>query len=135
VRLRELVTKVLINPIIRTRTRYFRHAYHPTRDNILCCVRALYNFHSSSSVSKALMTPDNTLSLEILTTISLCHCPHMALTIRLLNCNSGELLVQYDHQTREGPSSSQRGCYIRTITASVQLKNKITGRESHGAWW
>jgi hypothetical protein len=26
---------VLINPIIRTRTRYFRHAYPPTRDNIL----------------------------------------------------------------------------------------------------
>jgi hypothetical protein len=25
---------VLINPIIRTRTRYFRHAYHPIRDNI-----------------------------------------------------------------------------------------------------
>jgi hypothetical protein len=25
---------VLINPIIRTRTRYFRHAYHPTHDNI-----------------------------------------------------------------------------------------------------
>jgi hypothetical protein len=22
------------NPIIRTRTRYFRHAYHPIRDNI-----------------------------------------------------------------------------------------------------
>jgi hypothetical protein len=28
------------------------------------------------------------------------------------------------------PSSRQRGCYIRTITASDQLKNKITGRES-----
>jgi hypothetical protein len=24
--------KMLINPIIRTRTRYFRHAYHPTHD-------------------------------------------------------------------------------------------------------
>jgi hypothetical protein len=32
--LRELVTKVLINPIIRTRTRHCRHVYHPTRDNI-----------------------------------------------------------------------------------------------------
>jgi hypothetical protein len=32
--LRELVTKMLINPIIRTRTRQFRHAYHPTRANI-----------------------------------------------------------------------------------------------------
>jgi hypothetical protein len=30
----EVVTTVIINPIIRTRTRYFRHAYHPTRDNI-----------------------------------------------------------------------------------------------------
>jgi hypothetical protein len=27
------VTKVLINPIIRTRTRHSRHAYQPTRDN------------------------------------------------------------------------------------------------------
>jgi hypothetical protein len=26
---------VLINPISRTRTRHFRHAYHPTRDNII----------------------------------------------------------------------------------------------------
>jgi hypothetical protein len=33
--LRELVTKVLINPIIRTRTRHFRRAYHPTRDIIV----------------------------------------------------------------------------------------------------
>jgi hypothetical protein len=30
-------------------------------------------------------------------------------------------------------SSRQRGCYIRTITVSVQLKNKITGRGSQGA--
>jgi hypothetical protein len=28
--LREYVTKVLINPIIRTRTRHFCHAYHVT---------------------------------------------------------------------------------------------------------
>jgi hypothetical protein len=32
--LRELVTEALINPIIRTITRYFRHAYPHTRDNI-----------------------------------------------------------------------------------------------------
>jgi hypothetical protein len=31
------------------------------------------------------------------------------------------------------PSSRQRECYIRTITASVQLENKITGRETQGA--
>jgi hypothetical protein len=31
------------------------------------------------------------------------------------------------------PSSRQRGRYIRTINARVQLKNKITGRESQGA--
>jgi hypothetical protein len=30
----ECVTQVLINPNIRTRTRHFRHAFHPTRDNI-----------------------------------------------------------------------------------------------------
>jgi hypothetical protein len=35
--IKELVTKVLINPIIRTRTRYFRQAYTPTRDNIVTC--------------------------------------------------------------------------------------------------
>jgi hypothetical protein len=29
---RECVTEVLKNPIIRTRTHHFRHAYHPTRD-------------------------------------------------------------------------------------------------------
>jgi hypothetical protein len=29
--------------------------------------------------------------------------------------------------------SRQRGCYIRTITAGVQLENKINGRESQGA--
>jgi hypothetical protein len=32
------------------------------------------------------------------------------------------------------PFSPQRGCYIRTITASVQLENKNIGRESRGAW-
>jgi hypothetical protein len=31
---RKSVTEMLINPIIQTRTRYFRHAYHPTRDTI-----------------------------------------------------------------------------------------------------
>jgi hypothetical protein len=30
------------------------------------------------------------------------------------------------------PSSRQRGCYVRTITASVRLKNKNSGRESQG---
>jgi hypothetical protein len=30
-------------------------------------------------------------------------------------------------------TSRQRGCYTMTITASVQLENKITGRESQGA--
>jgi hypothetical protein len=32
-----------------------------------------------------------------------------------------------------GPSSHQRGCCIRIMTARVQLENKITGRESQGA--
>jgi hypothetical protein len=31
------------------------------------------------------------------------------------------------------PSTHHRGYYIRTITASDQLENKITGRESQGA--
>jgi hypothetical protein len=38
----------------------------------------------------------------------------------------------YSYQTN--PSSRQRGCYIKTTTASVQLKNKISVRESQGAW-
>jgi hypothetical protein len=33
-----LVTEVLINAIIRCRTRYFRHAYHHTCDDIKCAV-------------------------------------------------------------------------------------------------
>jgi hypothetical protein len=32
---RESVTEVPINPIIRSRTRYFRHTYPQTRDNIV----------------------------------------------------------------------------------------------------
>jgi hypothetical protein len=31
---------------------------------------------------------------------------------------------------KTAPYFRQRGCYIRTITANVQLKNKINGRES-----
>jgi hypothetical protein len=31
------------------------------------------------------------------------------------------------------PFSCETGCYIRTITASVQLENKITGRGSQEA--
>jgi hypothetical protein len=27
-----------------------------------------------------------------------------------------------------------RGCYIRTVTASVQLENKFTGRKAQGAF-
>jgi hypothetical protein len=30
------------------------------------------------------------------------------------------------------PSSRHTGCYMRTTTASVQLENRITGRESQG---
>jgi hypothetical protein len=33
--LKEIVTKVLINPIIRTRIRHFRRAHKPTRDSII----------------------------------------------------------------------------------------------------
>jgi hypothetical protein len=35
---------------------------------------------------------------------------------------------------RTDPSSRRRGCYIRAITASVQLEKKITCRGSHGAF-
>jgi hypothetical protein len=37
----------------------------------------------------------------------------------------------YSQETN--PSSRQRGCYIRTIIASVQSE-KISGRGSEGAW-
>jgi hypothetical protein len=33
--LEENVTVALINPIIPTKTRHFRHAHHPTRDSVL----------------------------------------------------------------------------------------------------
>jgi hypothetical protein len=36
------------------------------------------------------------------------------------------------HLQRADPSSRQKECYIRTITISVQLENKIAGRESQG---
>jgi hypothetical protein len=46
--IREIAAKLLINRIMRTRTRYFRHAYHPTRDNTIIrddkCVPNLYKF-------------------------------------------------------------------------------------------
>jgi hypothetical protein len=38
---RECVTKVLLNPIIQTRTRHFRRVYHPTRDSISFIVNYL----------------------------------------------------------------------------------------------
>jgi hypothetical protein len=34
---------------------------------------------------------------------------------------------------KDPSSRQQRGCYLRTVTASVQLENKIIGRESQGA--
>jgi hypothetical protein len=33
---------------------------------------------------------------------------------------------------RQDLSSRKKGCYIRTISASIQLENKFTGRESQG---
>jgi hypothetical protein len=43
---------------------------------------------------------------------------------------AGEYQQQFE---TTDPSSRQRGRYTRTITASVQLENIITGRESQGA--
>jgi hypothetical protein len=42
---KKLVTKVLINPITRTRTRHFRHAYHPTVAILLKQVDGTSNYH------------------------------------------------------------------------------------------
>jgi hypothetical protein len=39
-----------------------------------------------------------------------------------------------DFYTVQMFTSSRRGCYIRPMTARVQLKKKISGREPHGAW-
>jgi hypothetical protein len=46
------------------------------------------------------------------------------------------LCVRYEHMTigqayaqETNPSSRQRGCYRRTITARVQLQKQISGRE------
>jgi hypothetical protein len=42
---------------------------------------------------------------------------------------------EYQKQLSTTDSSSrQRGCYIRTMTASVQFGNKIIGRDPQGAW-
>jgi hypothetical protein len=38
------------------------------------------------------------------------------------------------HSEETSPSSRQRGCYIRAITARVQLGGKISGRRSQVAW-
>jgi hypothetical protein len=42
---RECVTKVLINPSIRTRTRHFRRAYHPTRGNMITEIPNTYRMN------------------------------------------------------------------------------------------
>jgi hypothetical protein len=59
-------------------------------------------------------------------------------------CNEGQLPVKYrreSHGTRirkwmcwRGPAAIVNDTPIRTVTASVQLENKITGRESQGAY-
>jgi hypothetical protein len=41
--------------------------------------------------------------------------------------------VFYAVRAEMGLKVRQRGCYIRTITANVQLENKIIGRESQAA--
>jgi hypothetical protein len=51
VRLREVVTKVLIHPTIRTRTRHSRHAYHPTSDNNVTCLRHAAIVETQKSVN------------------------------------------------------------------------------------
>jgi hypothetical protein len=50
--------------------------------------------------------------------------------LRPENNSAGE--DQQQLQTTDS-SSRQKGCYLSTITASVHLENKITGRESQGA--
>jgi hypothetical protein len=42
-------------------------------------------------------------------------------------------LVKTAAIVNDRPTSRQRGCYIGTITASVQLVSKATGRGSQGA--
>jgi hypothetical protein len=51
--LREIVTKALINPIIRTRTRHFRRAYHPTRDSIINVRKRIVSLLSVTSQAPA----------------------------------------------------------------------------------
>jgi hypothetical protein len=46
---------------------------------------------------------------------------------------SASLDIRLTEGQETNPSSRQRGCYIRTITARAQLKKKISGRESQGA--
>jgi hypothetical protein len=52
-------------------------------------------------------------------------------TVKILHNKTGR--SQSLGEAPQYPSSRQRGCYIGTITASVQLKKKISGCGSQGA--
>jgi hypothetical protein len=49
---RVCVIKVLINRIIRTRTRHSRHAYHPTHDNMHACFKSFSDSAEIISLSR-----------------------------------------------------------------------------------
>jgi hypothetical protein len=53
---RQIVTKVLINPIIQTRTCHSHHAYRPTRDNI-------FTIHGDTSLPMFLQVQENAASV------------------------------------------------------------------------
>jgi hypothetical protein len=61
-----IVTEVLINPIIRSRTRYFRHAYPHTHDNIVL-IAPMLQFTAVYVVSAV------TLNVAALTTSTVYH--------------------------------------------------------------
>jgi hypothetical protein len=55
--IRELVSKVLINPIIQNRTRHFCRAYQPTRDNkLIFTQKSIANFGNQSLCRAILLT-------------------------------------------------------------------------------
>jgi hypothetical protein len=67
-----------INPIIRTRTRYFRHACHPTRDNKIGRLHVLSIFKlgvtGTSSLDKSLDGPHTISELNIFPNASVANC-------------------------------------------------------------
>jgi hypothetical protein len=64
---------------------------------------------------------------------------NMLSSMRLFNIRYVSFFITLDERPSifirgTTPYSRQSGCYVRTMTARVQLKKEISGRDSQGAW-